>query len=526
MLVLFFIFLFLLLLPERVAGASRKKNILHIIVDDLRTEVSSYQPGHPLHTPSIDLLAKQGVSFDRAYAQQAVCNPSRASFMTGRRPDTTGVYNLEDNWRVRHQDWTSLPGMFMKNGYLSLGSGKTYHDTCQGEKADLIFEYDGDRSWSEESLPYRNPCWTQGVDCLPCPDTYWSINNVSADWCIKEEGDLSDVLTTMHALDLLNNAVTNKPNTPFYLAVGYHKPHLPWMAKQEHFDMYPLENISVSPHNTLHRSVPEIAFADHGQSPSPYEAMPDDQARLARRGYYAATTGMDEEIGKLLQGLEDSGVANETAVVLHGDHGWHLGEYGMWKKNSNWEECVRTPLVVKVPWMKGIAGTRSKALAELVDLMPTLAELAGIPLPAEQLGDRLNPPEGTSLVPALTGKAVHEAVFSQYPRKPADDDIPWQSNGIDHSDPSEFKYMGYSVRVDGWRYTEWRHWDQEQLVAQWGPEGFYAAELYDHRATDQQQQLDSDYDQHRSEVVNVLHMEKHREVVKELSFLIRKQFRR
>jgi len=168
-----------------ISSCAATPNVLHIIIDDLRTEIGAYNTGHKIYTPNIDELASQGVLFDRAYAQQALCNPSRASFMTGRRPDTTKVWNLNDNWRVQHQDWTSLPGMFKDAGMVSLGSGKTYHDTCQGELNDLVFEYDGDRSWSDESLPYRNPCWTQGIDCLPCPGTYWQINNVSIDWCVR-----------------------------------------------------------------------------------------------------------------------------------------------------------------------------------------------------------------------------------------------------------------------------------------------------------------------------------------------------
>ena len=154
----------------------------------------------------------------------------------------------------------------------------------------------------------------------------------------------------------------------------------------------------------------------------------------------------------------------------------------------------------------------------------------GIPLPTQQLGDKLFPVEGTSLVPALTGGHVHSAVFSQYPRKPADDDIPWQKNGIDHSTPSEFKYMGYSVRVDGWRYTEWYHWNQTSLSAEWGAEGLYAAELYDHRAEDAAAEKDplltgSDYDANTAEVRNVVSEEVYsNEVVPRLSRLIRQQF--
>lgn len=188
-----------------------------------------------------------------------------------------------------------------------------------------IFEYDHKRSWSPEALPYRNPCWTQGIDCGGCPNRdklsqnlytnessslvdesslimvgndgktpqRWVINNVSVDWCERETGDLSDVLTTKYALELMDIALIS--NKSFYLAVGYHKPHMPWIAKPKHFDLYPLDEVMITSVKTLDISVPPIAF-NSNNSPSPYQAITDDQARLARRAYYAATSGMDEQV--------------------------------------------------------------------------------------------------------------------------------------------------------------------------------------------------------------------------------------
>lgn len=473
--------------------------------------------------------------------------------MTGRRPDTTQVWNLEDNWRVRHQDWTSLPGMLKNEGFKSLGSGKTYHDTVQGDLNDAIFQYDGRRSWSEEALPYRNPCWYEGVDCAGCPGTHWTINNVSEDWCIRETGDMSDVRTIEIALDLLRTAVqaTKNDSTPFYLAVGLHKPHMPWIAKQEHFDLYPLETITLSSIPTMDRSIPEIAYFGC-ESPSPYEPIPDHQARLARRAYYAATTGMDEQLGILLAALAESGVAHETAIILHGDHGWHLGDRGEWRKNTNWDAALRTPLIIKVPWITGLAGTRTAALAELVDVMPTMADLMDISLPNTTAGDRLHPPEGMSLVPVLRAVAatatataadaaadadavsataststgvedvplMKKAAFSQTARCPKHERIPWYSNGCDHHAADSMSYMGYSVRVSDWRYTEWRPWNGTSLSAVWSlgwPE--IQRELYDHRDEDPTM---TNYD--LSEIVNVVLEVEHTQVVHDLSAILRNQF--
>ena len=235
------------------------RNVLHVIVDDLRSELGCYSPGHPIQTPNIDALAARSTRFTRAYAQQALCNPSRASFLTGRRPDTTGVYNIDDDFRKFHpRGYTTLPGALKDAGLRSLGAGKTFHNHFGSL-------YDGARSWSREALPsprprrslsddpsprrrrdsspfdnapsrprrYRNPCYTQGVQCVPCHDRSFK-SNVTNDWCEIEA--LDDRFTIDVAIDLYEG--WNASAAPFYLAVGLHKPHLPWQAEKKFFDLY------------------------------------------------------------------------------------------------------------------------------------------------------------------------------------------------------------------------------------------------------------------------------------------------
>ena len=248
------------------------------------------------------------------------------------------------------------------------------------------------------------------------------------------------------------------------------------------------------------------------------------QARVARRAYYAATTGMDEEVGRLLAGVEARGLSATTAILLHGDHGWQLGERAGWSKNANWEAAVRVPFVLAVPWLPVVAGTASDALVELVDVLPTLCDLAGVAVPAEG-GDAAEPPEGTSLLPLLlTPNATNGTkpyAFSQYPRRVKEGQPDWDANGIDHVDPANFSYMGYSVRSEQWRYTEWRAWDGARLApANWTAPP-YATELYDWRDCNDSACL-ADIDYNLWENVNVA--EDFPETAAQLSAVVRAQF--
>jgi hypothetical protein len=311
---------------------------------------------------------------------------------------------------------------------------------------------------------------------------------------------------------------------------------MPWIFKQEHYDLYP--NVTVSQSPILHTSVPAVAFHATGGQEVLYSSLPDESARLARRAYFAATTGMDSQVGRLLDALAASGKVADTAVLLHGDHGWHLGEKGQWYKSTQWEAGLKTPFVLSVPWIEGLAGTRTGRIAELVDVMPTLAELAGVPFPpVGRRGDRREPPEGKSLVGTLMeaaagssssssssklvkeGEATDEgAAFSVCPRCPSSEEELWKDNDCGHDDSTKFKYMGYSVRVTKWRYTEWRVWNGTSLSADWtAPCSLTMTELYDHSSDS----AITDYD--NTEIVNVAAEEQYSSVVEMLSKVLRSE---
>eukprot|EP01065_Artemidia_motanka_P017171 TRINITY_DN2070_c0_g1_i1.p1 TRINITY_DN2070_c0_g1~~TRINITY_DN2070_c0_g1_i1.p1 ORF type:complete len:438 (+),score=136.17 TRINITY_DN2070_c0_g1_i1:333-1646(+) len=321
-----------------------------------------------------------------------------------------------------------------------------------------------------------------GLPCVPCPVDVkhylhpyipWVDANVSVatEWCKIDA--LEDTMTVDHAVRLMRTAVSKQRF--FYLGVGLHKPHMPWQASAEDFDKHPLESVDLPLHPLPPTDMPGVAFhfTDTEGRASPWTPIGGDDARKARRAYRAAVTGMDRKLGRLLDELDSLSVAGSTAVLLHADHGWQLGEHGEWRKMTNFELATRVPLIVRVPWL-GNAPARSSALVELVDVLPTVADLAGIALPNETF-------DGTSFVPVLAGAAeqTKDAAFSQYPRRVKDKAEPWKSNSIIHDDRTHFTHMGLSVRTAEWRYTEWLMWNQTALKPVWGD--VYARELYDHR---------------------------------------------
>mmetsp|Transcript_30084 Transcript_30084/g.79257 ORF Transcript_30084/g.79257 Transcript_30084/m.79257 type:complete len:559 (-) Transcript_30084:61-1737(-) len=469
-------------------ASSGRKNILYIVSDDLRPELGAY--GMDRRTPSLDALAAGGTVFLRAYAQQALCGPSRNSFMTGRRPDRTRSWNQMNHFRQQGPEWTTLPGLFKKNGYLTLGTGKLYHPCPAGGKLANHShrlgdcggppEYDGEKSWSREALPYDNPCWLYGIQCYPCPKWPSHLgpgwNATKMQWC--ELDALDDARTLSKALDMLKTAQhASAGGRPFFLGVGFHKPHLPWQASKKFFDLYPLENVSMPRHPHPPVGMPDVAYFQASVR-DPETPLGDSEVRQSRRAYWATVAEMDSRVGQLLAELDRLGLANDTAVVFHGDHGWSLGEQNEWRKFTNFENSARVPLIVRAPWVRGSAGLQAGTLAELVDVMPTLAELAGVDLPS---GEAL---DGTSLVPAMQGSPevqVKPGSLSQFPRRVKDPKRAWHSNGIDHAPSSSFTHMGYSLRTREWRYTEWLEWDGSRLEAHWDrpPLG---VELYDHQA--------------------------------------------
>jgi iduronate 2-sulfatase len=557
------------------------RGVLHIIVDDLRPELGAYGlTGRA--TPNIDSLATTGVTFDRAYAQIAVCGPSRNSFMTGRRPDRSRSWNFINSFREDHPDWTTLPGLFLKAGGVALGVGKVFHPM-------LPPAYDGPSSWSSSALPYFNPCWNTadlpqavhacagkaqsakcdgGLPCVPCPidiqngfDKWRSGhgNNVSVANEFCEIDAVEDIRTVEHAIAHLRGeavAAAVAAGLPWYLGVGMHKPHMPWQAAPHDWSQHPLESIEQPTHQQPPIRMPALAY--HFSDPvdghiDPWTPLPPHDVRAARRAYRAATTGMDRKLGALLTELDVLRLTASTAVVLHGDHGWHLGEGGAWQKFTNFEAATRVPLIIRAPWLisapqdtsrvlsggaiwtdggtsstdgtggAGLVAPRAASLVELVDVLPTIAALAGVALPANETFD------GASMVPLLkaalgggtslaaAGWIDKAAAFSQYPRRVTDPLRPWYDNSIIHNNRSTFTHMGYTARAVGWRYVEWVAWNSTTLAPEW--DHVAARELYDHRL---EPSFPTDFD--AGELVNLADEPEYNTTVANLSRLVREQF--
>jgi arylsulfatase A-like enzyme len=424
-------------------------NVLFIAVDDLRPALGCY--GDPLaKTPNIDALAKRGLIFNRAYCQQAVCSPSRTSLLTGRRPDTTKIYNLQDHFRSTIPDVVTLPQYFKDNGYFAQGFGKIYHSGL-----------DDPKSWS---VPFTNvmapnygPAVAAAVEKKRKEAAKKGLQGPAMNRASKgpawesvdtdDDDSLNDGDTATRAIA----AMRQIKDKPFFLAVGFIKPHLPFVAPKKYFDLHPLESFKVAPNNTRPSGAPDVAFTNFAElrayegMPGNPKPMPDKDALDLIRGYYAAASYMDAQVGRVLAELDALKLRDNTIVILWGDHGWHLGEQGMWCKHTNFENATHAPLIISLPGQK-TAGRKTDALVEFVDVYPTLVELAGLK-PAEGL-------EGASFVPLINEptRPWKSAAFSQYPRP----------GGI----------MGYSMRTDRYRYTEWQDKDGKPV----------ARELYDHQA--------------------------------------------
>ena len=432
-----------------------KPNVLFIAVDDLRPEFGAYGSKY-IHSPNLDRLAKQGVTFDSAYCQQAVCSPSRSSFLTGTRPDTTKVWDLVTHFRTATPDVVTLPQHFKNNGYFVQGMGKLYHGG-----------YDDPQSWS---VPWSNP----KVKTYSLPENEARQKASQAEKKKRADGDEegqrgpafegADVPdNTFHDGALAEMAVKTlgelaKKNQPFWLGVGFTKPHLPFVAPKKYWDLYDPAKIALAPNPFRPKDAPEYAILP-GNELRNYQGIlagpiPDDQARQLKHGYYAAISYMDAQLGKVLDELDRLKLRDNTIIVLWGDHGWKLGEHGAWCKHSNVENDTHAPLIISAPGMK-TAGQHSKSLVEFVDVYPTLAELAGLSLPSHL--------EGTSLVSVLRDptKTVKTAAFSQYPR------------------PNKgHRLMGYTMRTERYRFTRWVERDDHTKVA--------AVELYDEQTDPQE----------------------------------------
>jgi iduronate 2-sulfatase len=428
-----------LLVPTAAAGAE-KLNVLFIVADDLRPELGCY--GSPAITPHLDALAGRGVRFHRAYCQQALCNPSRSSFLTGKRPDTLHLWSNGTHFRDKNPDVITLPAWFQQHGYVTRDVGKIFHNWHTKEKGDS-------RSWSApEFLHYaqhdtdkpmidgaaapvgKNPAVAPRCERYDVPDEAYFDGRVAAE-AIRVMGEL-------------NKKPEDGAQKPFFLAVGLWKPHAPFNAPQKYWEKYDRAKLpTFDPARP--KGSPELAYQDgrelRGTPPSQVTFSADEAAEI-RHGYFANTTYMDVQLGKVLAALEQEKLAESTVIVFVGDHGYHLGEHGQWAKTSCFELDARVPLIVVPPKSKQ-AGKTAQALVELVDLFPTLTDLCGLPKPPGL--------DGMSLAPVLAdaSKAVKSAALTQHPR-PA---------YYDRTEKGVPDAMGYSIRTDRLRYTEWRDWE-------------------------------------------------------------------
>lgn len=409
--------------------------MLFIAVDDLRPELGCYDAAH-MKTPNIDRLASQALLFERAYCQVAVCNPSRNSVLSGCRPDTTGIFDNQHFLRSQLPEVVTLPQHFKNHGYTTLSLGKVFHHS-EREPGD------DPQSWSKPAWyhgePYKHWFTKASLDyvkqlkALPKDKQPKQLRAAPFEAADEPDEVYPDGQTAVKAVETLQRLKTNAK--PFFLAVGFVKPHLPFTCPQKYWDLYPAESIQMPANASRPENAPEPAFhnnyelCSYGTVPEKGD-VPADMALNLIRGYRACVSFMDAQLGKVLAELDRLGLRENTIVVLWGDHGYHLGEQSVWTKMTNFEHGTRVPLLVSLPGMR-TAGQRSRALVELVDLYPTLASLCSLPLPAHL--------EGTSFAPLLEkpDQPWKQAVFSQYLRtgKPLS--------------------MGRSIRTPNWRYTEW-----------------------------------------------------------------------
>ena len=425
--------------------AKSRPNILFIVVDDLNTALGSY--GHDIvQSPNIDNLASSGVAFSAAYSQYPVCAPSRASFLTGLYPEQTGVLKNSQELREKLPEIVTLPQLFRQSGYFSARTGKIFHYAVPRDIG--TNGADDPESWDEVVNPKGDE-----ISLNEEVHSVYPEGNIGATLTWLRTGlpteRHTDSLVTDAALGLLEAHHPEKTNRPFFLGVGYFRPHVPLIAPSSDFEKYPLSGVPTPlPFEEDRTDIPIAALNDR---PGQLE-MTDKTRRKVIQAYYASVTFVDRQVGRLLAGLDAMGLRESTIVVLVSDHGFHLGEHGLWQKSDLFDESVRVPLIIQVPGMAG-NGQVASAPVELVDLFPTIVELAGL-----QIDHRVS---GESLVPMLTdpSTAIRDSAYSIGHSRA------WQTRPEFTREP----IVGASIVTAQYRYTEWNG-------------GQYGRELYDHKS--------------------------------------------
>ncbi len=428
-----------------------KKNILFIAVDDLKPSLGVYGDKFAV-TPNIDKLASLGTTFTNAHVQQAICAPSRVSLLTGLRPDLTEVWDLETQMRNKNPDIITLPQYFKENGYSTVGMGKIFDNRSVDRKLDELswsmpyIKVDVDHSVHGNTItgfqsPENKKILSQirekaTADGVPQGKMWQYLRSKykpsTESFDISDDGYVDGAMT-LEAISQLKKL--SKKNEPFFLAVGYVKPHLPFVAPKKYWDLYNREEISLAKYQKWARGTVKLSYNNNGEMRS-YTDIPDsfnenglineNKQRELIHGYYACVSYVDAQIGKILNVLETNGMLDNTIVILWGDHGWHLGDHGQWAKHSNFEQATRSPLIIVDPDTK--SNNFSSSPVEFIDVFPTLTELTGLDIP-ESL-------QGSSLLPILKGKSkrIKDYAVSQYPRG---------------------NVMGYALRNERYRYVAW-----------------------------------------------------------------------
>ncbi|KAA1260255.1 Choline-sulfatase [Rubripirellula obstinata] len=411
------------------ADQVKPKNVLFIVIDDLRPEVNAYGQDSMV-TPNWDRLAKKGVKFERAYCQYPVCNPSRSSMMTGKRPDQLGIVSNTVALRKKWPDLTTLPQLFRENGFYTAGLGKLFHAGLDDNGSPALFRDSVSFDYFYDALRKNPEIGKQGQGRI--------LGDGSIPWCkwlAAEGGDEAqpDGMIAAEAVRVLKE----HSNQPFFIGVGFHKPHDPFIAPKEYFDHYPIDEIQLAK-----EPKDRVPLLRHALSNKDFfNSLTEQDQREFKRAYQACTTFSDAQVGKLFDAMDRLKLWDDTIVVMVGDHGYHLGEHRWWNKVTVFELGARVPMILWVPGCEGM-GQKTNSVVELLDVYPTLCDYFGLTPPHEHAGDSLRAVIET---PSVT---IEKPAYTQVVR-----------GGVG---------MGYSVRSGDWRLTRW------------GREGQGGYELYDH----------------------------------------------
>ncbi|QDT39489.1 sulfatase [Stratiformator vulcanicus] len=444
--------LFALLCAASISSAGDRPNVLYIVSDDLNCDLGCYG-SEKAATPEIDRLAESGLTFTKAYCQYPVCNPSRNSFLSGMRPDEIGLPKKWTALRELVPDVTTLPQLFRENGYFTASVSKIFHiSQWDPVKPTSGWRLGDEKSWdirlNTQPQPTGNgrPPFPREGRRITLPSNRKGAGSGGTIDFAMESSQSKEAQEDGQAVIEATKILDDRPDKPFFLAVGFRRPHAPFVATSAAFKPHQLGEISL-PELGSRDDVPPFAFTVF---PPNYDQP--ERCREFRQAYFACVTFLDEVVGDLLDAIDERGLTEETIVVFFSDHGFHLGEHGQWHKFTLFEESARVPLILRVPG-RTEPGSRCDRVVELVDLYPTLQELCGLPEPNQKLA-------GRSLVLLIKkpGRERDNVAITQVRR------------GSRSGRPP---VMGYSIRTDRYRLTEW--WSEEDIPRQMG------AELYDHQ---------------------------------------------